>query len=162
MLRVDTAWDEVIAMIQEHTFTDRPGDCWLATSLADTLRSAKEQGRAAFHTVEIWSDGELVAANLGYTVGHIYSGFTKFFKRELSGVGMLMTSALAAWLHRRGFLLYATGQNASYKQEGVLSESYLLGTAAWLKEVRAAAELQDPPSLEGSAPVRELLLESLA
>jgi len=101
--------------------------------------------------VELWCGEELVAANIGYTIGAIYSGFSKFYLRtddkRYSGVGIMLSSALGAWLCRRGFKLYAMGQDAPYKSQGVLRESYTIGVEQWLGEVRVARGVADPPSI---------------
>merc|ERR1712061_924286 len=110
--------------------------------------------------VELWCGEELIAANLGYALGDIHGGLTKFYLRSHSGAGMMLTSALAAWLEFQGFRLYATGQDSEYKRTGVLSESYVIGTALWLEKVHAARLMASPPSLVAdSLPI--LLLDLL-
>ena len=83
-LTVDTAFDRVVESIQWHTYTSRPGDCWLSRELAQKLKSS-----GGFHTVELWHGDELIAANLGYTLGDVYSGLTKFYSRSHSGAGIM-------------------------------------------------------------------------
>lgn len=154
-LRVDSAWDEVVRKIQEFTWSFTPGDCWLSDDLAASLASARRseeaaRHRVAFHCIELWHGTKLVAANIGYTIGAIYSGFTKFYSRDdkqYSGVGIMMSSALGAWLSKCGFKLYAMGQNAPYKQEGILRESFTIDGLQWLNEVRSARGIKEPPSV---------------
>eukprot|EP00929_Paragymnodinium_shiwhaense_P064037 TRINITY_DN32042_c0_g1_i3.p1 TRINITY_DN32042_c0_g1~~TRINITY_DN32042_c0_g1_i3.p1 ORF type:complete len:225 (-),score=9.57 TRINITY_DN32042_c0_g1_i3:53-727(-) len=81
-LRIDSAWEKVVKSVQGHT--ER---CWLSDELASFIWSARQSEAArklgtSFHCVELWLGDELVAANIGYTVGHIYSGFTKFYKKS--------------------------------------------------------------------------------
>lgn len=81
----------------------------------------------------------------------IYSGITKFFLKtddaRYSGAGIMMTSALAAWLSQQGFKLYAMGSDAPYKRDGILKDSYLLDGEQWIAAVRRAREMDHPPSI---------------
>lgn len=154
-LRVDSDWERVVRLVQEHTWTNFPGDCWLSDELGAYMKAARESREAvlrktAFHSVELWFKNDLIAANIGYTIGWIYSGITKFYLRtepQYSGAGIMMTSALAAWLHRQGFQVYAMGSDASYKREGVLQDSYLLDGMQWLEQIRNARDTEQSPSI---------------
>merc|ERR1711920_462960 len=79
-LTVDAAFQKTVENIQLHTFSVAPGDCWLTSELAGKLKQS-----GSFHTVELWCGEELIAANLGYVLGDIYCGLTKFYLRSHSG-----------------------------------------------------------------------------
>lgn len=155
VLKVDSAWEQVVRRVQENTWSTFPGDCWLSNNLAALLKAASysdeaKQKRVAFHCVELWFGEDMIAANIGYTVGFIYSGLTKFYLKEdkrHSGAGIMMSTALGAWLHKQGFTLYAMGQDAPYKSQGVLQDSYILEGTAWLQQVKSARVMDNPPSL---------------
>lgn len=155
-LTIDTAWDQVVDMILQNTWTTSKGDCWLSKELAIALWDARGSPsakvmRVAFHSIEIWCGDELVAGNVGYTVGNIYSGLSKFYLKtddnRYSGVGMMLGSVVGAWLYRQKFKLYAMGCDRAYKRQGILAESCLLNTKRWLQEIRTARSMPNPPSL---------------
>mmetsp|Transcript_62177 Transcript_62177/g.115389 ORF Transcript_62177/g.115389 Transcript_62177/m.115389 type:complete len:293 (+) Transcript_62177:107-985(+) len=124
-LSIDQAWPAVIAGIQEHTFTSQKGDCWLSKELAaayeavNTLDERKRHG-VAFHSVELWHSetGELVAGEIGYTCGRIYSSCTGFaLKEKHPGAGNVQLVALGQWLLMSGYALWDLGMELDYKLE---------------------------------------------
>jgi len=122
-LSVDEAFHDVVRMTQEHTFTHHPGDNWLSTELAEMYAAVGRLPKAArmgvtFHSVELWhrASGKLVAGEIGYTVGSIYSSATGFaLKRDFRGVGTLQLQALGRWLLRCGFKIWDMGMELEYK-----------------------------------------------
>lgn len=124
-ITVDEAFDEVVKLVNQHTFTSTPGDCWLTQQFADLYKAANmlpEDIRRGvrFHSVELWHNesGELVAGDIGYTVGSIYSSATGFaLKDKFPGCGTLMLCALGMLLQRGGFELWDLGMEMDYKKD---------------------------------------------
>lgn len=124
-LSVDQAWPLVVRSIQKLTFTKKKGDCWLTDELANAYQAvgdlSDEQRRGvSFHSVELWhtATGELVAGEIGYTCGSVYSSCTGFaMKDEYNGSGSIQLVALARWLDRCGFTVWDLGMELDYKLE---------------------------------------------
>lgn len=123
-LTVDRAWSEVVRLIQEHTYTSHKGDCWLSDELAHSYEATARvggkwrRGGIAFHSVELWhtASGTLVAGEIGYTCGSVYSSCTGFtLKDKYPGAGSVQLAALGAWLVRCGFELWDFGMELDYK-----------------------------------------------
>lgn len=141
-LTVDVAWEAVVDGIQKHTYTSHKGDCWLSDELASTyqavarLRDDQRHG-VAFHSVELWhlGTGELVAGEIGYSCGAIYSSCTGFaLKDEYNGLGSVQMAALARWLSRSGFVLWDLGMELDYKLE---LGSKIISRGEWATRVRS-------------------------
>lgn len=141
-LTVDMAWEAVVEGIQAHTYTSHKGDCWLSWDLASryeavrNLDSKKRRG-ACFHSVELWDTGtgELVAGEIGYTCGAIYSSATGFTVKEgHSGAGSVQLAALGRWLERLGFELWDLGMELDYKRE---LGGQMVNRDVWAERVRA-------------------------
>eukprot|EP00929_Paragymnodinium_shiwhaense_P044681 TRINITY_DN22905_c0_g1_i2.p1 TRINITY_DN22905_c0_g1~~TRINITY_DN22905_c0_g1_i2.p1 ORF type:complete len:287 (-),score=43.67 TRINITY_DN22905_c0_g1_i2:327-1187(-) len=124
-LTISEAFDEVVRLIQKHTFTSCPGDCWLTDELAaiwkaaNGLKKAKDRG-IRFHSVELRhvESGRIVAGEIGYTCGSVYSSCTGFsLKDEFPGLGSVQLVALGAWLHACGFTIWDLGMELDYKRE---------------------------------------------
>lgn len=145
-LTVDTAWPLVVDSIQRHTFTSHKGDCWLSDQLARCYESVNQldpavSRGAAFHSVELWHEasGHLVAGEIGYTCGAIYSSCTGFtLKDEYTGAGSVQMAALARWLERSGFQLWDLGMELDYKIE---LGGRMIPREEWAKRIRAARSL---------------------
>eukprot|EP00930_Biecheleria_cincta_P033666 TRINITY_DN23323_c0_g1_i1.p1 TRINITY_DN23323_c0_g1~~TRINITY_DN23323_c0_g1_i1.p1 ORF type:complete len:316 (-),score=83.19 TRINITY_DN23323_c0_g1_i1:261-1121(-) len=162
-ISVNEAFSEVVKGVQQHTFTEEPGDCWLADEFAEMYRLVNslpesERRGVAFHSVELWhkESGRLAAGELGYTVGNIYSSCTGFsLKHDFPGSGTCQLVALGKLLQRCGFELWDLGMELDYKLE-------LGGTmqprASWIAQVR---RLRDIPTALNSpvdvSSIKELL-----
>eukprot|EP00929_Paragymnodinium_shiwhaense_P064779 TRINITY_DN32497_c0_g1_i1.p1 TRINITY_DN32497_c0_g1~~TRINITY_DN32497_c0_g1_i1.p1 ORF type:complete len:338 (+),score=37.00 TRINITY_DN32497_c0_g1_i1:102-1115(+) len=166
-LTVNTAWDAVCQGIEAHTFTRKPGDCWLIPWIQDAYAAVNalpcgQRRGVSFHSIELWHvpSGELVAGEIGYTCGCVYSSCTGFaMKDEFPGAGSVQLAALGRWLLASGFQLWDLGMSMPYKCE--------LGAACvskgeWLERIRLLrhepAELRCPNSQDGL--VSELLTEA--
>merc|ERR1740121_160287 len=125
-LTLDQAWPVVVKSVQEHTFTKQKGDCWLSDALSAVYQAANSVSRewrregVAFHSVELWhtASGELVAGEIGYTCGAVYSSCTGFaLKERFPGSGSVQLASLGRWLDRCGFEIWDLGMEMDYKLE---------------------------------------------
>lgn len=162
-LSIDEAFPEVVKGIQEHTFTHEHADNWLTDDLVQAYVAVnqlpKSESRGVrFHSVELWdkATGRLVAGEVGYTVGGIYSSCTGFaLKKEFPGAGTLQLAALGKWLQQRGFALWDLGMALDYKKELGGKEQ---PRRAWVACVRRLREMSvGLTSPEASSSTRELL-----
>lgn len=154
-LTVNGDWWAVVRCVQRYTFTSHEGDCWLTDELARAYQAVSRvdetwrRGGAAFHSVELWDTAskELVAGEIGYTCGSMYSSCTGFtLKERYPGAGTVQLAALGKWLARSGFSLWDLGMELPYKLElGGRS----VPRSDWVRHVRAlrhvGAVLAGPP-----------------
>lgn len=141
-LTVDSAWDLVVAGVQQHTWTNRKGDCWLTNQVAAAYQAVnhlddKQRCGIEFHSIELWhvASGTLVAGEIGYSCGAVYSSCTGFaLKDEYPGVGSLQLAALGNWLARSDFEVWDLGMGMAYKLE---LGGTMVPRAEWLKTIRA-------------------------
>lgn len=124
-LTVGMSWERVVKGIQDYTFTEEAGDCWLSDELAAAWLAvnkldAKRRCGVMFHSVELWHTAtqELVAGEIGYTCGAIYSSCTGFtLKDRHAGAGSVQLACLGRWLQKSGFRLWDLGMELDYKIE---------------------------------------------
>lgn len=153
-LTIGTAWSQVVTAIQQFTFTMVKGDCWLSDELARAyeavtgVNSKWRRGGVRFHSIELWhtESGKLVAGEIGYTCGSIYSSCTGFaLKEEYSGAGSVQLAALGRWLAKSGFAIWDLGMELDYKLE---LGGQLVPRKEWIRTVRSlrepAVELRTP------------------
>lgn len=167
-LTVDQAWPQVVEHIQDLTYTSEPGDCWLSNELAQaylqvgSVKSQWRRGGVAFHSVELWhtASGELVAGEIGYVCGRVYSSCTGFTKKEqFPGTGSVQLAALGCWLARSGFAIWDLGMDLKYKSE---LGGRLVPRKEWAEHIRRLrteeVDLSSPP--EDAAEAHKLLLSA--
>lgn len=108
-------------------------NCWLIPQLVEaftTIHQTYPQGMLThvadsslverccpvrLYSMELWDDsGSLVAGELGYTVGSIYTSLTGFTTQDSAGSVQLLS--LGRILSRCGFKLWDLGMDMAYKQ----------------------------------------------
>ncbi|OQS01436.1 hypothetical protein ACHHYP_00740 [Achlya hypogyna] len=100
---------------------DQHGIAWLYPEVVKGFRgllpgiqlSANDEVR--LHSVELWKDDRLVAGELGYTNGAMYTSLTGFVRSDASGAGTVQLHALGCYLHVQGFQLWDLGMSMEYK-----------------------------------------------
>lgn len=165
-LTVDGAWPVVVDHIQRLTYTTHQGDCWLTDNLARTYQAVDQvhgrwrRGGVRFHSVELWhtESGELVAGEIGYTCGSIYSSCTGFTRKDkFPGTGSVQLAALGRWLQRCGFAIWDLGMEMDYKSD---LGGRLIQRSEWASNVRslreAEASLSQPG--DGEADAHQLIV----
>jgi Leu/Phe-tRNA-protein transferase len=92
---------------------------WLTDKYKRTLNLIDEQSLIQFNfkllAIEMWSEKEnqLIAGELGYTIGESYTSLTGFFDRETpryNNMGKIQLIALAKLLEQAGYKLWNLGQ----------------------------------------------------
>ena len=109
---VDHAFADCLKRIAE-----QHPDNWLVPELAAVflaLHHESENG-ISFHSVECWKDGMLVAGDIGFVNGAVFSGVSRFHSVDSSGSVLLACNA--ELLQREGFLCFDLGMPAPYKEQ---------------------------------------------
>jgi leucyl/phenylalanyl-tRNA--protein transferase len=119
-LTTDAAFDDVVLQcVRQH------GEAWLYRGLRWLLRRVFAGGvkrdadgvNVGVHTFELWdSDGRLVAGDLGYTTGAVYTSMTGFRLEGTNGAGSVQMVATAALLRRMGYRWWDLGMVMDYKK----------------------------------------------
>lgn len=113
ILRCNQRVSETIAAVAECHH-----DSWITPALSEVFAhlSAPRLGRPRVHgiTLNDGATGELVAAEIGYQVGRVYTSLSGCFWR--SGAGTVQMVALAGVLARAGYALWDLGMDMPYKR----------------------------------------------
>jgi Leu/Phe-tRNA-protein transferase len=118
---VDTSFDLVVEKIRE-----QHGDhCWFYAPLTDGYRFIHDRNASGgvegvrFHSSELWdkATGMLVAGELGYACGGIYTSLSGFRAPGTSSVGTLQCCCTGALLKRQGFAVWDLGMSFDYKKD---------------------------------------------
>jgi leucyl/phenylalanyl-tRNA--protein transferase len=121
-------------------------NCWLYSPLVNAFKKIPN-----VVSIEVYDGEEMVAGELGYTNGAVYTSLTGFYTR--SGTGMVQLLALAGLLIKKGFQLWDLGMTMDYKldiaatemdREAFVKQYYELRTAnidIGLKEQHQCSEL---------------------
>jgi len=98
-------------------------DCWLGPAYRALMRALpfEPEGGFALHGIELWSTRreELVAGELGYTIGRTYTSLSGFCRRdgpEQRHLGTLQIVRLAERLRDAGYAFWNLGQPMAYKR----------------------------------------------
>lgn len=111
----------VAAIVEQHA-----PDCWLTPpyrALVHELAAAGPEAGLEMHGVELWSTrrGELVAGELGYTIGRVYTSLTGFCSPDdarWNHFGSLQLVLLAERLRDTGYAFWNLGHpHMDYKLE---------------------------------------------
>ncbi len=111
-LSLDRQFDEAIAGIDRHH-----EQSWLVPSFLRVLRELHRTPRhgVSVHSVELTdAQGGLVAAEVGYRCGTVYTSLSGFHR--VSGAGTVQITALARLLERQGFAFWDLGMEIPYKR----------------------------------------------
>ncbi|KAJ1448292.1 acyl-CoA N-acyltransferase [Pelagophyceae sp. CCMP2097] len=176
----DTSFDLVVAAISKQ----HGADCWLYAPLvvafkaifddpfAAAAQGAAKPARAAsgrpdrpeplvrMHTFECWDEhGALVAGELGYACGDIYTSLSGF--SDAASAGSVQCAATARCLERSGFSLWDLGMELPYK---AAMGARAVPRLDFLDRLKAARNLPHgrgalPLRLPGRTNVRSLLDE---
>jgi len=112
-LVVDSAFSEVMqGCIEQH------GESWLWPPMRRAMQDVFQMTRqtrdiAALHSIELRCKGKLVAGEIGYTCGNLYTSLTGFFQEKGSGTVQML--ALAGLLLRSGVRSWDLGMGMAYK-----------------------------------------------
>lgn len=109
-LSVDRDFDRCLKAVHDYH-----SDSWLSPPLAALYTRSNRSGekRVRLHSVELWNEKDLVAGEIGYTVGASYTSLTGFHTVNSSGTAQLY--ALGILLEQEGFNLWDMGMYAPYK-----------------------------------------------
>jgi Leu/Phe-tRNA-protein transferase len=110
-LEVDGRFAETLA-----SCADVHGDGWLRPPLVSCwieLFESRDRRRSRFSSMELYSDGRLVAGEIGVYVGACYTSLTGY--RRESGAGTVQLAAAARYLEAIGAALWDLGMPLDYK-----------------------------------------------
>uniref|UniRef100_A0A7S4SEX1 Arginyltransferase n=1 Tax=Alexandrium monilatum TaxID=311494 RepID=A0A7S4SEX1_9DINO len=122
-MTVDKAFDDVLlGCVRMH------GEAWLYRGCRWVLRTLFHECRrpgtpdpgaagVSVHSFELWDgEGKLVAGDIGYTLGSIYTSMTGFREQHTKSAGEVQLVLTAALLERMGFAWLDLGQVLKYKE----------------------------------------------
>jgi Leu/Phe-tRNA-protein transferase len=142
LLRIDYGFDSCLAAI-----VDYHADRWLSDSLCAALVSLH---RAPLHgvrarSVELYAGRDLIAGEVGYTCGGVYTSMAGFHVR--SGAGSVQLAALGVVLRRAGFVFWDLGMEMEYKRA---LGARVVARRPFLERYRAMARMPTPELPDGT------------
>ena len=139
--RIEVTFDrDFPAVIRGCAEAPRDGDStWITEEFIRAYISLHEAGHA--HSVEAWTDGELVGGLYGVAVGGLFAGESMFHR--VSNASKVCVARLVERLNAQGFQLFDTQMvTTATEQMGAVEVS----RAEYLKRLWAAMELGSPRS----------------
>eukprot|EP01012_Entosiphon_sulcatum_P058537 TRINITY_DN8262_c0_g1_i2.p1 TRINITY_DN8262_c0_g1~~TRINITY_DN8262_c0_g1_i2.p1 ORF type:complete len:241 (-),score=21.46 TRINITY_DN8262_c0_g1_i2:163-786(-) len=110
-LSLDKAFPAAVACcIKQH------GQNWLLPPMVDSLtfmHKNRVHPQVSVHSVELWKNGQLVAGEIGYLVGKVFTSMTGFCR--LKNAGTIQLVALGKRLQSCGVELWDLGMGMGYK-----------------------------------------------
>ena len=141
-LHFELVLQRCIAQHGDRSWMCRP----LKHALVDLHRHGSSSSQVKVHSVEFSdSQGQVVAGEIGYRVGSIFSSMTGFYTK--SGAGAAQLRALGLWLHQRGFSTWDLGMDMPYKRD---LGAKLMTRSEWISQVRKERVSQPVQDLSGS------------
>jgi len=110
-ITVDKDFDQVVALTVQIK-----GENWLCPRLSQSFKEMhqkKELYKTKLHSIEVWEGDKLVAGELGYVVGSIYTSLTGFYVDK--GCGSVQLCATGKLLHQLGFTHWDFEMSHKYK-----------------------------------------------
>ena len=103
-------------LVEAFALIHQNGPQGMLTHVYDSSSSVERLCPVRLYSMELWDDdsGHLVAGELGYTVGSIYTSLTGFTTQDSAGSVQLLV--LGRILSRCGFKLWDLGMDMAYKQ----------------------------------------------
>lgn len=139
-LRVDTAFAEVVAGCADPS---RDG-AWIDEPIAAAYQRLHELGWA--HSVETWSDGELVGGLYGVAIGGLFAGESMFSRAtDASKVALVHLVELLRDEHAGRRLLDTQWQTPHLASLGVVE----IPRASYLEKLKAALAVPLPAAFSG-------------
>lgn len=136
--------------------------CWFYPRLIQAYRSIHDRNAKGgvhgvrMHSIEVWSeDGKVVAGEVGYTVGSVYTSLSGF--KLVGNSGSVQLACVTPILKRCGFTLWDLGMCMEYKTNLGAKDVPRLAFLAKLRKARDASECF--LRLDGAVNAKELLLE---
>eukprot|EP00755_Sulcionema_specki_P009299 Sspe_Gene.43324::Locus_21105_Transcript_1_1_Confidence_1.000_Length_1480::g.43324::m.43324 len=136
------------------------GESWLHPPMRSVLEHLHRNPtkRTAVHSIEVWAGDELVAGEIGYSCGAVYTSMTGFAERSFDGCGSAQLVATGALLRHCGFRLWDLGMMLPYKAElGCLPLSRSDFVSRLRSHRDASVSLKLPVSLHPRATVLAVL-----
>jgi Leu/Phe-tRNA-protein transferase len=143
-ITLNTAFRDVVNGCHE-----QHSNCWLEPPLVEafeaiysstTAMKAAIDGKTCcpvrFYSTEVWQASNLVAGELGYTVGSVYTSLTGFSK--VDSAGSVQMAALGSILCAANFSMWDLGMDMTYKRQ---VGAQLLPRAEFLQHIHAVRGL---------------------
>ena len=126
---------------------------WLTDRLCESIRTLHRAPRhgVAMHSVEVYDGARLVAGEIGYTCGAVYTSLSGFHR--VSGTGAVQLATLGVILRDAGFVFWDLGMVIEYKLE---LGARVFGRHEFLELYRQSAQHRTP-DLTGRAECRDVL-----
>ncbi len=147
---VDSDLTGVIDGIKKKRFYD----CWLYPNILSSFYGLHNQDkfRTKIHSIEITHKGRLVAGEVGYSVGAVYTSLSGFYDKNGSGKVQLM--ALSKFLESREFAFWDLGMAMDYKLD---LGAETIEREVFLEMVKKNRDDKKKLSLKTRRDVRELI-----